>query len=392
MIQPLDRLLETFSLPPAAKAARRKDRDGVALDPGIETVVKEGIGWLARAQDNSASADGGVARSFSLITGWATSYPETTGYIVPTMLQYARRTGDLTARERAVRMLDWLVRIQLPDGGFQGGRMDSTPVVPVTFNTGQILLGLAAGGELSPAYRTAMRKAADWLVAAQDADGCWRKHPTPFARPGEKAYETHVAWGLIEAARVDKDRGYAQAALRNVSWAMTKQTSNGWMRDCCLTDAERPLTHTLGYALRGLLEAQIFAPDAELWRAVQRMARGLMTALEPDGRLPGRLDRDWRAAATWTCLTGSVQIAYCWLLLYEMTDDRSYLDAAQSANAFVRRTIDVAGAPEVRGGVKGSFPVDGDYGRFEYLNWAAKFCIDSQLKELDLLAKTKARL
>lgn len=40
-----------------------------------------------------------------------------------------------------------------------------------------------------------MRRAADWLVETQDADGCWRRHPTPFAEPGEKVYETHVAWG-----------------------------------------------------------------------------------------------------------------------------------------------------------------------------------------------------
>ena len=390
MIEPLDRLIETVSLPAAAKAARRRDRRGISTDPGIEAVVREGIGWLGRAQDRSMSADGGVSRSFSLITGWATSYPETTGYIVPTMLDYAQRTGDVTARERAVRMLDWLVHIQLPDGAFQGGRIDSTPVVPVTFNTGQILLGLAAGSHLAAAYRTAMHKAADWLVATQDADGCWRRHPTPFAKSGEKAYETHVAWGLLEAARVDNDRGYGKAALCNVAWALTKQTANGWMRDCCLTDPARPLTHTLGYALRGLLEAQRFAPDAELLRAAQRMARGLMTALEPDGRLAGRLDSEWRAAARWTCLTGSVQIAYCWFLLYEMTGDRSYLDAGRSANAFVRSTVDVGGPPEVRGGVKGSFPVDGDYGRFEYLNWAAKFCIDSQLKERDLVASADA--
>jgi hypothetical protein len=27
--------------------------------------------------------------------------------------------------------------------------------------------------------------------------------------------------------------------------------------------------------------------------------------------------------------------------------------------------------------VKGSFPIDGEYGSFEYLNWATKFAIDS---------------
>jgi hypothetical protein len=35
--------------------------------------------------------------------------------------------------------------------------------------------------------------------------------------------------------------------------------------------------------------------------------------------------------------------------------------------------------PGLRGGIKGSFPFDGDYGRFEVLNWATKFFVDALL-------------
>ena len=38
------------------------------------------------------------------------------------------------------------------------------------------------------------------------------------------------------------------------SWALTKQRVNGWFADCCLNDPTRPLTHTIGYALRGVIE------------------------------------------------------------------------------------------------------------------------------------------
>ena len=47
------------------------------------------------------------------------------------------------------------------------------------------------------------------------------------------------------------------------------------------------------------------------------------------------------------------------------------------------RLADLDGPPELRGGVKGSFPVDGDYGRYQLLNWAAKFAIDANILELD---------
>ena len=344
--------------------------------------------WLGRAQDYSASADGGVARHYSLLTGWGPSYPETTGYIVPTFLAYSNATGSVEVQQRARRMLDWLTSIQLDSGAFQGGTVESRPVVPVTFNTGQILLGLAAGSAAFGApYEDAMHRAADWLVATQDADGCWRRYPTPFAAPGEKAYETHVAWGLLDAARVTPSRGYEEAALANIHWALTHQAANGWFRHCCLTDVERPLTHTLGYALRGIVEGYRYSQDQRLLQAARQTADGLFTALRPDGFLPGRLRADWSAAVDWSCLTGSVQIACCYLLLFDDTGDRRYRDAALALNRFVRRSVRLDAPPEIRGGVKGSFPVSGTYGAYEYLNWAAKFFVDAMQLEIALQAE-----
>ena len=376
-------LYEYLRLPAAAKAERREDRLGIPReDPGIDRAIEEGVAWLCRAQDNSASHDWGVARHYSLITGWATSYPETTGYIVPTMLMCANVRGDGSLIQRARRMLDWLVSIQMPEGAYQGGTIETKPAVPVTFNTGQILIGLAIGvRELGDAYREAMCRAADWLVATQDPDGCWRSHSTPYAASGEKAYETHVAWGLLEAARLEPDKPYADAALANVRWALSMQQDNGWVAECCLTDPSQPLTHTLGYLLRGIIEAYRFTEDATLLAACRKTADGLLAAIDKDGFLPGRLGSDWHGTVPWVCLTGSVQIAHCWLMLYQYLDNPRYRDAAYAANRYVRQTMKIQGPPETRGAIKGSFPVDGAYGRYTYLNWAAKFFIDSNLRE-----------
>jgi len=374
-------------LPAAAKAERRRDRAGLSPRvPAAERVVAEAVGWLCRAQDSSPSHDGGVARHYSLLDGWGPSYPETTGYIVPTLLEYARWAGEEEVRSRAKRMLDWLVSIQFPEGGFQAGPVGARPLVPTIFNTGQILLGLAAGTRAfgDERYHAAMLRAADWLVEHQDPDGCWRKFPSPFARPGERTYDTHVAWGLMEAARLEPSKPYGEAALANVRWALTKQRENGWLEDCCLTDPARPLTHTIGYALRGLVEAYRFSGDRAVLDGACRAADGLLGVLGEDGFLPGRLDSRWRGSVKWACLTGTVQIAICWMLLFEHTGNTRYWDAARLANRYVRRTVRVDGPEETRGAVKGSFPVDGGYCPYQFPNWATKFCIDANLLERKL--------
>jgi hypothetical protein len=255
----------------------------------------------------------------------------------------------------------------------------------VTFNTGQILLGLAAGAhEWSDLYRPAMVRAADWLVATQDPDGCWRRYATPFAAAGEKTYETHVAWGLLEAARLEPDKPYGERALANVRWALGFQRPNGWLERCCLTDPVQPLTHTLGYALRGILEAYRFSHETSLLEAACRTADGLLTALKADGSLPGRLRADWSGSVPWVCLTGCAQIAACWLMLYQETGDPRYFRAGSGVNRYLRRIVRVDGPEDTRGAVKGSFPVDGDYGTYQYLNWAAKFFIDTNVLERTL--------
>ena len=142
---------------------------------------------FAGLQDQATPRDGGVARHYNLNTGWGASYPETTGYIIPTFLTLHARFPNADYDSRAGEMLDWLVGIQLESGAFQGGMISHDPI-PVTFNTGQILLGLAAGAKhfSSDRYLDATYQAASWLRDNQDSDGCWRSFPTPFAAPARK--------------------------------------------------------------------------------------------------------------------------------------------------------------------------------------------------------------
>src|SRR6185295_4758110 len=142
-------------------------------------------------------------------------------------------------------------------------------------------------------------------------------------------------------------------------------------------------THTIAYALRGVLEAYRFNSDPGFLVAGRRTADSLMATLREDGAIPGRFLPGWLPAVDSFCLTGIAQVAHCWLLLHGFTGEARYRDAARLANRFVCRTVSLEAPPERRGGIKGSFPIDGDYAPFEFVSWGAKFTADSLMLEKD---------
>ncbi len=140
--------------------------------------LRAAIDWLCRAQDvrNGKADSGGVSAGWSFEDGWLPSYPETSGYIVETFLAAARVLDRSDLEDRARRIIDWELSIQLPDGAFPGhfGEPGSQPVI---FNTGQIMHGMLAGfvqlGRTECLESAA--RAGHWLARHQDADGCWRR-------------------------------------------------------------------------------------------------------------------------------------------------------------------------------------------------------------------------
>lgn len=343
--------------------------------------------WVLRAQ--AATGDDGVAHSYD-VRGpvWLASYPETTGYMIPTLYDYAAHYQRPEYREAARKMAQWEIDVQLPDGGVRAGTMAAPTPVPTVFNTGQVLFGLArAARETADArFVEATRRAADWLVDAQDEDGCWRRHQSPFTTTTTAAYNTRSAFGLVRAYEVVPDLRYLHAAQRNAAWTLDSAAPNGWLPGNCLSlqADDRALTHTIAYAIRGLLEVGVALRRPEFVAHALRMARAVAQAQRADGALPGYLGPDWRPLARWSCVTGNAQMALNWMRLARETGHTELIAHAHAANAFNMSIHEVAAVqPGRRGGVKGSHPIDGEYMRWRYPNWAAKFFMDAlMLQEL----------
>ena len=67
--------------------------------------LREAVQWLERAQD--FGEDRGVSYGARFGQGFLPSYPETTGYIIPTFVELGRRFDDATYLDRARAMADW---------------------------------------------------------------------------------------------------------------------------------------------------------------------------------------------------------------------------------------------------------------------------------------------
>ena len=141
------------------------------------------------------------------IRGWGGSpaYPEVSGYLIPTLLDYGER-------ELATRLADWLVSIQNDDGSFcdMDGQKQS-------FDTAAVMEGLERIGYCEPAL-----KARTWLTGLIREDGAVRIDP--------QTMDTHLY-------------------TMRVSWLIGSQVGTRYWTETPWPDTRE---HYVAYALEGL--------------------------------------------------------------------------------------------------------------------------------------------
>ena len=354
--------------------------------------------WICRAQD--VSGDGGVSRSYSLVynpyfksRGWVSSYPETTGYIIPTMFDYAYLTKRKDIIERAIRMADWECAVQMENGAVQGGTIQDIPT-PAIFNTGQVIFGWVRAFQETKEmkYLKSALKAGKYLVAQQDDDGSWRRNLSSYASSGMKfyTYNTRTAWALLLLSTISNDDSYKKAAVRNIEFALSQQLDSGWFKSNSFHEDSQPALHTIAYCIRGILESSVLLSNQTFFNCAKKASDALTKLQRSDGSLSGRFDQRWEPTVSWSCLTGDAQIAIIWGRLYQLTGDPIYLECMRKANRYLKSIqLLKTNNPDLYGGISGSAPLDGDYGRFELLNWAVKFFMDALMLELSIRENAK---
>jgi uncharacterized protein YyaL (SSP411 family) len=338
------------------------------------------ISWLLYSQ--SQMKDQGFG-SYRILGKWTSSYVETSGYIIPTLLQYGKEEKRSDIIQKALEAADWLITVQKPSGGFQGECIDDNRA-EVVFNTGQVIRGLLSAYNQTKQnrYLQAAVKAGDWLCDMQDAEGFWKKHAFMNV---PRVYDSYVDAPLLLLHQITGNERYKACAIRNLNWIVEKkQQANGWFEDCdnTIRRNSRPILHTISYTIDGLLESATLLDDAKLLESATRAADKLFERFNKYKFLHGRFDAGWNGSE-YPILTGCAQIAIIWFQLYKRNGNIQYLNAGMKMNDFLLyvQNRGVTETADTRGALPGSFPIWGKYEPFNFPNWATKYFADSLLLE-----------
>ena len=317
--------------------------------------------WLLTSQDKSTDGDG-YARRYSLFRGWDKGYIETTGYIIPTLLDLAALLKAPQYEESAHRAGVWLLGVQKPDGAFA----DIDSGKSQAFDTGQVLLGLnrlaVVTGEAR--YRDAAVAAAKWLEANLEDDGPWRQAAFN-ERP--HAYYTRVAAAMLETGKIAGLDHLVASAERNLAWSADQRQANGYYRYSEFRPGVDALLHTIVYVLEGFVHAYDLTGEARWGEHAREGAITLSKLVDDQGLLHSQYSPDWTATNKERCVTGLAQYAGVCFDVVRQGGDPALRDVGRKVLKYLM-DIQLEEDADMAGGLPSSMPPWGYYGGMELFN------------------------
>lgn len=332
--------------------------------------------WLMRSID--VCGGNASSKGYRFMRGWMPPYPETSGYIIPTLLTLGEELGQAEYQTAAHRLGSWLVSIQRSDGGFTG-REVGVQDAPDVFDTGMILLGFNAlivtGHEEE--FEAPAARACEFLVSSLNDQGCFYRN---ISHDILHTYNVRSAWALLAFGKLNANVRYQNAAISNVDWTLKQQTQNGFFLNNEFKPGGNANTHGIAYVMRGLLQCYDLSGRADVLDAVIATADALAGKFDQEGWIAAELGPEWEYRSSHICLTGYVQTAIVFYRLALLTGETRYAAIAERLVAAVANTQDTENpdAPHC-GAIAGSFPFHGAYAPLQYPNWATKFFIDALL-------------
>ncbi len=311
-----------------------------------------------------------------ILKGWQKPYPETTGYLIETLYDYANYFEEKQYTEIARKAADWICSLQFEDGSLPGSYLGSQK--PSIFNTGQMLFGLirAYQEDGNQYHLTVLKKAVTWLIDSLSEDGSWKN--AAFVDGFIPSYYTRVIWSVLLSEKILKDERIVPSMKKALEYYREKINENGTVTDWSFKADEAAFTHTIAYTIRGFIESALIINDNSLVDKMIVPIEKIMKLRELKGKIAGEYDLNWRGNYKYICLTGNFQLALIMTRLYKVQNDIRYLNSALKLfeDGYIHQKLI---GKNTKGAIAGSYPFGGNYLEYSYPNWAVKFYLDAYL-------------
>lgn len=242
-------------------------------------VYNRAINWI---KSNSIEKEGIINE-----TNLRKSYPEVTGYYIPTLLKWGYR-------KIACSYAEWLCAVQKQDGSWY----DTEDEDPYIFDTAQVLKGLLAIRTIMPQVDPHILAGCEWIFAQMQENG---KLVTPTKKAWgvdrnmcDEVIHIYCLSPLYEAAKVFDKSEYKEKAQQ--IWKYYKQHYYEKIMNFSL------LSHFYAYLMEALLDI------GELDMAKEAMHK-MEAYQKPSGAVPAYNHCDW------VCSTGLFQLSLVWFRL-----------------------------------------------------------------------------
>jgi uncharacterized protein YyaL (SSP411 family) len=349
----------------------------------ILTEQKNLLNWIFLAQkvNNSYGISKGYSfiKSYKFLESWYKEYPETTGYLIPTLLDLSVKK-NIYPYKNILLAADWLMSIQNADGSFKGGTIDSNDESSI-FDTGQIIKGFYSLYKYNknPEYLNSSLRACNWILRNEHMNqGYWNKFKTKGLKDSGLTFNIYAIDTIAEIGRDTSNSDYMNLAKRVGQFTLMKIKENTWVEGCELSQIKYPVTHTLAYTIEGLYNIGSILNNDMFVKKSLNILDVVNSKIEKNGYLPGYFDKDWNKLDFGSCLTGSAQIACMCVKAYKLTKDVVYLEFAKNLYKYLSLRLNnyfnnFGGAI---GSMPSSWPINGRYFAYNTTNWTIKYMLD----------------
>jgi folate-dependent phosphoribosylglycinamide formyltransferase PurN len=329
--------------------------------------------WLKAAQDRS----GGICEGYNLTNGWSCTSPSTTAMCIPTFLEAAQLVGNVEARERVRKMIDFIAINQQPDGSFgQVTLVDKTGVARQIKETATVLRELLVTYQQTGSDKllNMCAQAADWLITTQAA----LPNYVPPATLAQIAYSAAL-FGYIS-----NQKKYQDVANKNVDILLQSiDEKNCWIHniESNLSEStnQRVSITTIALTYRAIYETGCLLGREECLRLAHGASENLMRRFELKRTLPAYVNARWVGSASFSDIAGNVQLALFWLHIYKKNEDIRFLNSALKVLTSVGNVQDLSASRTALKGIPESYPIWRGNNAFKLSTVAAKFFVDALL-------------